>query len=1177
MRRLISWNLRTPCLNSVRALTAVDNQALRKVDKMLHHQNVSLRIGLLTPMLLLAMSSASVSETRTWTYRPAGGSSVKFDAEYIEVVGVAVLLQASTGERYQPPLADLSPEDIQYVDRMSRAENTELRDWTDAMGNQIQARYAGVAADAVILANREGATFQVPWARLNELQKQYILEVQAAVQKARVAEARAASSYQRLPSGIEVATLNPTEAAGEGDFRRLMFSPSGNLLFSSRFRRNAGDQKRLWNAANVREQAVINAHYSGYGFLFTPGETESWFTGDAYAARYDVNSGKETEGRGGPTEHLLRKAAAGSFYRASFSPNGRILAIGLGSSYGHNEASGRPPIVVLVDTATLQPLEHLMSHRPMGPAADLSFSPDGSTLVGTVGSGDGPVGFYVWNLKTKSHQVFPGRAYFLQLVDRGRLMVLWLRGDKGITVFDTATGQEGPDFRFPTEGTGRELAAAVSPVGRIAAAVYDQGAYLYDWATGDTLATLDHEGSSVQHMEFSSDGKLLATGDKRGRIKLWKLAGLLASANKPRPAATAEASAASLTAERSFDVAPGVKLEMAMVPAGSFMMGNDAGESDQKPVHRVNITKSFYLGKYEVTQEQWQAVMGNNPSDFTGPKNPVDRVSWDGCQVFLRRLNAKVRLEGGKFVLPTEAQWEYACRAGSTTRYCYGDDESSLDAYAWYAANSGRRTHPVGENQPNAWGLYDMHGNVHEWCADWYDREYYATSPADDPTGPSGGDYRVFRSQGCGYGATSCYSARRDRGLSDGNRGGFRVALVLAASSAANAEPRKPADEKPSASAETVRSSMSPTLVVAPDSPSPGAGTQSTQTPIKPAATGDVSSVTKPKPAGQQGMAITASLPGLGRTGSTVGPFAPITADASAPLSTPAKNVLANGQNGNVAAEQGFVSLFDGRSFEGWQGTSQFYRIENGSLVSDFGVEPYEGRGGHLFTKKQYRDFILRLEYNLGPAANSDVLARVPVVARPSDEGLAIQILDDSAAVYADLDSWKLNGAIWATAAPKGGHPKPPGQWNDLELICIGPRVTVTLNGKTVVATDLNDPSDKVHRNHPGVRRTQGHLGFNGSYSRGRVEYRNIRIKELAAADPMDGASQATQRRPSWKSYYDDSANRDAAGYESRAISNARYQAERALRDFRTHQLQSHPYIFQPGNAQSWQRGRLGW
>ena len=166
-----------------------------------------------------------------------------------------------------------------------------------------------------------------------------------------------------------------------------------------------------------------------------------------------------------------------------------------------------------------------------------------------------------------------------------------------------------------------------------------------------------------------------------------------------------------------------MKLDLVLIPAGEFLMGNDRGFG---PIHKVRITKPFYLGKYLVTQEQWQAVMGSNPSYFQnarntgfagsvpagGAKNPVERVSWDDCQEFIEKLNANVAGGKGRFALPTEAQWEYACRAGSTTKYCFGDDDSQLGEYAWYGGNSGKQTHPVGEKKPNAWGLYDMHGNA---------------------------------------------------------------------------------------------------------------------------------------------------------------------------------------------------------------------------------------------------------------------------------------------------------------------------------------------------------------------------------------------------------------------------------------------------------------------------------
>jgi formylglycine-generating enzyme required for sulfatase activity len=194
-----------------------------------------------------------------------------------------------------------------------------------------------------------------------------------------------------------------------------------------------------------------------------------------------------------------------------------------------------------------------------------------------------------------------------------------------------------------------------------------------------------------------------------------------------------------------FDLGNGVKLEMVLIPAGEFIMGDDKGRGGEKPAHRVKITKPFYLGKYEVTQEQWEAVMGNNPCKFKGPKNPVEQVPWDDCQKFLDKLNAKFGTQGGKFALPTAAQWEYACRAGSTTKYCFGDDDIQLGEYAWYGKNSGNTTHTVGEKKPNAWGLHDMHGNVCEWCADWYDGNYYEKSPLEDPPGPARGSHRVLR------------------------------------------------------------------------------------------------------------------------------------------------------------------------------------------------------------------------------------------------------------------------------------------------------------------------------------------------------------------------------------------------------------------------------------------------
>ena len=241
-----------------------------------------------------------------------------------------------------------------------------------------------------------------------------------------------------------------------------------------------------------------------------------------------------------------------------------------------------------------------------------------------------------------------------------------------------------------------------------------------------------------------------------------------------------------LPPELAVDLGNGIKLELVLIPAGEFEMGSPASDVEaphmQKPQHRVRITKQFYLGKYLVTQQQWEAVMGGNPSKFKGPKNPVETVSWDDCQQFLTKLNAKIGTQGGKFALPTEAQWEYACRAGSTTRYCFGDDDAKLGEYAWYDANSGNRTHPVGEKKPNAWGLYDMHGNVFEWCQDWCDGNYYASSPTNDPTGPATGTDRAGRGGSWKLFAGFSRSAYRFSHLPEGRAFslGFRVAQIPA-------------------------------------------------------------------------------------------------------------------------------------------------------------------------------------------------------------------------------------------------------------------------------------------------------------------------------------------------------------------------------------------------------------
>ena len=206
------------------------------------------------------------------------------------------------------------------------------------------------------------------------------------------------------------------------------------------------------------------------------------------------------------------------------------------------------------------------------------------------------------------------------------------------------------------------------------------------------------------------------------------------------------------------DVETFAGIEFVWIPPGTFTMGDTNGDPDEQAVHRVTLTRGFWMGKYLVTQAQWLAVMGGNPSYRTDdPQRPVEQVSWNDVQRFITKLNTKH--PGHDFRLPTEAEWEYACRAGAETKYCFGNDARLLGEYAWYYENSEGQTHPVGQKRPNAWGLYDMHGNVVELVQDWCGP--YESKNQTDPTGPVSGKHRIRRGGGYYYGADKHRSGNR--------------------------------------------------------------------------------------------------------------------------------------------------------------------------------------------------------------------------------------------------------------------------------------------------------------------------------------------------------------------------------------------------------------------------------
>jgi formylglycine-generating enzyme required for sulfatase activity len=372
--------------------------------------------------------------------------------------------------------------------------------------------------------------------------------------------------------------------------------------------------------------------------------------------------------------------------------------------------------------------------------------------------------------------------------------------DNTAALFACKSGQRA--FEDPDAKHGVFTKAFLDAIANAGTAPLTAGA-LGDKLTEDVEArSLELPGGKKQTPHCVSVGRVDLLIRPRNRPKPSMLSAPF-SAAEARAAQQAWAAYSGQDVNLSIALGAGLKMQLVLIPPGEFLMGapesEARGESDEKPQHRVRITKPFYLGMYEVTQAEWEAVMGNQPSYFSRggdgkdrvsgldtSRFPVERVSWEEATEFCRKLGAR---EGKPYRLPTEAEWEYACRAGTTTPFHFGSmlngDNANMDGNSPYGTMSkgrylGRPT-DVGSYRANAFGLYDMHGNVWEWCSDRNESDYYSTSAASgpDPTGPSEGSYRVFRGGGWYDVAADCRAADRN-GFDPADRNGFvgfRLAL----------------------------------------------------------------------------------------------------------------------------------------------------------------------------------------------------------------------------------------------------------------------------------------------------------------------------------------------------------------------------------------------------------------
>jgi formylglycine-generating enzyme required for sulfatase activity len=416
----------------------------------------------------------------------------------------------------------------------------------------------------------------------------------------------------------------------------------------------------------------------------------------------------------------------------------------------------------------LQTLQTLQVHS--GAVKCVALTPDGKRAI----SGSDDKTLKVWDTDSgKLLRTFQGHSryvYCVALTPDGKRAISGSY-DRTLKVWDTDSGK----LLQTLQGhSGYVSCVALTPDGKRAiSGSGDNTLKVWDIFSGKLLATYELD-DTVYGIAINPDGKTVIAGGGSGRVH--KLTMLLPGETNKNNTSPENSNPTVPKPKPAIDdktlITNSIGMKLKLISAGEFLMGSPQSEKNrgsEEQQHRVRISESFYMQTTEVTQGQWKSVMGTEPwkgktNVKEGPDYAASYLNWDDATEYCRKLSAK---EGRKYRLPTEAEWEYACRAGSASMYNFGDTASRLGDYAWYDKNASdvdeKYAHRVGLKKPNTFGLYDMHGNVYEWCQDWHIADYYGKSPAADPRGPASGSSRILRGGAWDYDAQRTRSADRFR------------------------------------------------------------------------------------------------------------------------------------------------------------------------------------------------------------------------------------------------------------------------------------------------------------------------------------------------------------------------------------------------------------------------------